>query len=422
MKKWIYLVPALFLLVSCGGSSHTRKPETCSIQEQNRFVYDYMQNNYLWYKELPQIDYKEYSSPEILLTKLKNKKDKWSFIIDKKTLDAYFDGKGYIGYGFKLMFDANEDLYITLVYPNSPASEANLTRGSKIVKINGVAVEDIKDFNTVFGEDKVGVETTLDLEVNGVNKKVTLKKEKVEAPSVLKADILNIDGLKVGYLLFDKFIEPSTDELKDAFEKFKKQDIDKLIIDLRYNGGGLVNVANDLVSLILLQEKKKSFTLEFNDKNSYKNNTYYLKKYKSSLDLDEVYFITTHSTCSASEAVINALAPYGVDAKVVGSKTCGKPVGMSGGEFCNKYIMPIEFKIINADGNGDYFGGLSIDCGAKDDIYHDFADTNESMLKETLYLMQNGVCSKSSKRARLINSEQKSMELKGLKEITGGAF
>jgi len=420
MKIWIYMVFVLFFMASCGSSSRNyNELNSCSVEEQNKFVYDYMQNNYLWYKELPSLDYKSYASSELLLEALKNEKDKWSFIIDKDILEAYFEGDGYVGYGFKLIFDINNDLYITLVYPNSPADDANLTRGMKIVKINGVDVKDIQDFNSAFGEDKVGVETTLDIEFNDTLKRVTLKKELVDAPSVLKTEVLDVDNMKVGYLLFDKFIEPSSDELKESFVKFKDADIDKLIIDLRYNGGGLVDVANTLLSLILQESNKVSFSLEFNDKNSYKNDNYYLKEFSDSLGLDEVYFITTESTCSASEAVINGLKPYGVDVKLVGSTTCGKPVGMVGSEFCDKYLMPIEFKIVNADKEGDYFDGIGVDCSANDDIYHDFADSNESMLKEVIYLMQNSTCSSNSKKIKLLNKEVKSLDLKGFKSITG---
>jgi len=422
MKKWTMIVLSLFFIISCGGSSSSS--DSCSVSEQNSFVYDYMQDNYLWYKELPSLDYQNYSSPEALLEDLKNEKDKWSFIVDKETLDDYFSGEGYIGYGIKLTYNESSELYISLVYPDSPASKAGFKRGTQIVKINSVDVDEITDLNSALGEDKIGVETTFDVIVDSEYKSVTLAKEQIVAPSVLKSDVLDIAGYKVGYLLFDKFIEPSTDELKGAFEYFANENIDKLIVDLRYNGGGLVNVANDLVSLIdgLGNSSEISLSLEFNDKNSYKNSNYYIKEYDESFSLDEVYFITTNSTCSASESVINALKPYGVDVKLIGESTCGKPVGMVGGEFCDKfcdkYIMPIEFSIVNSDGEGDYFGGMAVDCSASDDIYHDFSDLEENMLKATAYYIENGECLDGA-NARVVSAkEPKTIELKGIKSIT----
>ena len=417
MKKWTLLIVSLFFIISCGGS--TTKPEDCSTWEQNRFVYEYMQDHYLWYKELPELNYQDYDSPEELLEALKNPKDKWSFIIDKQALDDFYSGEGYIGYGFKLRFNENEELFITLVYPDSPASKAGLKRGVQIVKINGIDIEEIADINSAFGDDKIGVETTLEVIVDDTQQSITLAKDKIDAPSVLKDKILDINGFKVGYILFDKFIEPSTNELKEVFDSFKESDIDKLIIDLRYNGGGLVNVANDLVSLIngVGNEGKVSLSLEFNDKNSYKNSSYYIKEFQDSLALEEVYFITTKSTCSASEAVINALKPYGVDAKLIGESTCGKPVGMVGDDFCDKYIMPIEFSIVNRDGEGDYFGGMAVNCSASDDIYHDFGDLDENMLSATAYLIENGVCLDSASARVISTKEPKSIELKGIKSI-----
>jgi len=421
MKRFIYLVMTIFYLTGCGGSS-VDKPKNCSIKEQNRYVYEYMQKNYLWYKDLPEVDYENYSSPESLLRALRYYLDKWSFIIDKETLDSYYSGEGYIGYGFKMQF-IDEKLYIMLVYPNSPADNANLARGVQILKINGKDVDDvddIHDINTAFGEDKVGVETTLEVKINEQIKNVTMQKAKVTAPSVLKKVVLDVDNKKIGYLLFDKFIEPSTNELKEAFGYFKAQNIDDLIVDLRYNGGGLVSVANDLVSLIIGQGSADeiSFGLHFNDKKSSYNRYYYINSFNNSFDLQNVYFITTKNSCSASEAVINALSPYGVNVAIIGNKTCGKPVGMVGDDFCGKYIIPIEFSIANSNNKADYFGGMNVDCSVNDDIYHDFGNTNEAMLKEVIYYIQNGSCSSSANLRLSIKSNKKRVKLTGFKAIT----
>ena len=420
MKKLILILTSLFIVNSCESVTY-KTPKDCSTIEQNRFVYEYMKENYLWYSQLPKVDYSSYSSPEKLLEALKNPKDHWSFIIEKKALDDYFSGKGYVGYGFKLKKE--DKIIITMVYPGSPASRAGLRRGDKILKINNqdVSAMSIQDINQAMGEDKQGVTTTFDIERIG---SVTLTKEQVEIASVLQKEILDIDGEKVGYLMFDTFIETSTNELKDAFSVFEGNNISKLIIDMRYNGGGLVGVANDLVSLIIGKGNSGdiSMSLKFNDKNSNKNSSYYIKEYSQSMNLEEVYFITTKNTCSSSEAVINALKPYGVDVKLVGSTTCGKPVGMAGGEFCSKYILPIEFKIVNSDGYGDYFGGIGVDCAASDDIYHDFGDIQEAMLNETIYLLRNGVCSSNQRvLSKNINITEHS-QLKGFRAITGGAY
>jgi C-terminal peptidase prc len=420
--RYIYLIFLIFFLAACDNKT-TYKDKDCTVAKQNEFVYNYMKRNYLWNKELPELDYLAYDSPAALLEDLKVELDKWSFIISKQALDAYFSGLGYVGLGFKIKY-LNDDLYITLVYPNSPAARAALQRGDKILKINNKEVQG-KDYtfvNDALGYDQEGVKVDLEVEKSdGSTFEVTLYKEQIETPSVLKRAILDVDGVKVAYIMFDKFIEPSTKELLEAFKEFKAQNIEKIIVDLRYNGGGLVGVANDFVSLLIGEDYSNdiSLKLQFNEENSYKNKEYRIKKFDDSMALYDIYFLTTHRTCSSSEALINALKPYNIDIHLIGSKTCGKPVGMVGKDFCDFYLMPIEFKLTNANDEGDYFNGLEVACSASDDITHDFGDENESMLKEALFLMKNGVCSTS---ARVIQEKTKEQELKGFKQFNGGAF
>jgi len=412
-NKWVYFIATSLLLIGCGGGSST---SSCSIEEQNSFVYNYMQKNYLWYEQIPTVDYKSYNSPEALLEDLKAPLDKWSFIIDKKSLDDYFSGGEYIGYGFQKIKKDNK-LYIALVFPNSPAQEAGLKRGMQILKINGKSVDSMSDeeLNSALGEDKVGVEATLEVSDNGVIKNITMSKSVVKISSVIAKKILSIDGKRYGYLMFNSFIEPSFNELDSAFKYFKDENVDSLIIDLRYNGGGLLSVANHLANLMVgnIYSGSEFVELHFNDKNSNLNRKYTLQSSSYSLGIDEVYFITTSYSCSASEAVINGLKPY-INTYIIGQRSCGKPVGMVGGEFCSKYIMPIEFKILNSADEGDYFDGIATNCTADDDITKDFGDLEEGMLKEVKYFIENSRCSLGSNRAlRVI----KSPTLKGFKSI-----
>ena len=423
MKKWIFLLLASLIINSCEKVTprNTNQPLfECSLEEQNRFVYEYMQDRYFWYKYLPNVDYKNYSSVYALLEDLKYELDRWSFIIDKEILDEYFEGGEYIGYGIKLDIKDNK-LYITLVYPNTPASKAGLKRGTQILEINNQPVEGMsfEEINLAFGEDRVGVKTLLKVIIDNEIKEIEITKDIIVAPSVIAQTILEIDNQKVGYFVFDRFVAPSSQELKELFSYFKAQNIDSLIVDLRYNSGGLVDVANDLVSLIKGDglENEVSFKLLYNDKHSDENSIYYITKDSNSLNLDNIYFITTYYSCSASEAVINALKPY-ANVYIIGSRSCGKPVGMVGGEFCGKYLLPIEFEIVNSKDEGRYFNGLEVDCAAQDDITRDFGDEEEGMLKETIYLIKNQSCSAVAMQRELPTKTY--LKLKGFKEIVGG--
>ena len=419
--KSVLLLIVVFILNSCGGTS---APENCSIQEQNRYVNSFMKSRYLWYEDIPDLDYTKYSSPEALLEDLKVEKDHWSFIVDKEAMDKYYSGAGYIGYGFKFVLDSNKVL-IEYVYDNSPAQKAGMQRGDEILKVNGKSVANLSaaEISKLFGDKEVGVESKIELKkVNGNIKSINMKKEEISSSSVRKVKIIDNGGLKIGYLLFDRFIEPSNSELDKAFKQFKNAGVDSLVIDLRYNGGGLVSTAKHLASLIRAEESSKVFAkLKFNNLHSSENQSYYFSKQSNSLKgVNSVYFLTTKSTCSASEAVINGLKPYVADVKIIGSSTCGKPVGMVGGSFCDKYIIPIEFKIVNSRDEGEYYlnKGISPTCNISDDLTHDLGDSNEALLKEAIYYINNGSCSSASSRMyRKVTGKSSRDNLEGVDSI-----
>ena len=406
MIKSIFLIITIFILNACGGGSRS----ACSVDEQNSYVYNYMKDNYLWYKEMKEVDYTKYGSVYDLFADLKVPQDRWSFIVDKQVFDDYFSGKGYIGFGFKFSKISGK-YYLQLVFDNSPAKEAGLQRGDELVSVNGKNLANLgkEDIVNLFGERKLGVERDFVLKRGSNSYSRTLKKREITVKSVMQKSIIDVDGKRVGYLLFDKFIETSFNELDSAFAYFKDEGVDTLIIDLRYNGGGLVSVAEHFASLIKAEEDSSLlFKLQFNDKNRDKDMSYHFKANSYSLSgISRVYFLTTSSSCSASEALINGLKPY-MDVKIIGSKTCGKPVGMVGGEFCNKYIVPIEFQILNSQNVGGYFNGISPTCQVTDDITHNLGDSNEAMLKEAIYYINNGSCSSASGRLyRKVPSDSK---------------
>ena len=420
MYKFLTLIFLIFLISGCNTTNKNKyniddfENSSCSILNQNKFVYDFMQNNYLWYKDMPQLDYTAYDSPLSLFKDLKVPKDKWSFIADKKLFDDYFNGKGYIGFGFKFT-KTNDGYYLQLIFKDSPAYNASLQRGDKILKIDGADISNL-DFNDVIsllGPREEGISKTFTIKKrDGSIKDVVLNKTKVSVKSVLAKEILINNNHKIGYLLFDKFIKTSSQELADAFNYFKFEGIDSLVVDLRYNGGGLVSVAQELSSLIKEENSDDLlFKLQFNDKNQDRNKEYYFKPTSNSLSgINRVYFLTTDATCSASEAVINGLKPY-MDVKIIGTTTCGKPVGMVGGEFCQKYIVPIEFEILNSQGKGRYYNGISPTCYVEDDLNHSLGSADEAMFKEAVLEINGLNCSSSNKSAKRINSKTKKIDM-----------
>jgi hypothetical protein len=197
----------------------------------------------------------------------------------------------------------------------------------------------------------------------------------------------------VGYVVFNSFITPSIAQLDQAFAQLAGQAVTDLVIDERYNGGGELSVAQHLASLVAgnAESGRLLGTLTFNDRHADQNQTLAFQTVASALNLQRVYFITTGDTASASEFVINALAPY-VDVVQVGSATLGKPVGENGFDVCTDVLYPITFKIENARGYADYFDGLPPTCPAQDDLTHALGDPEEASLAAALVHVETGSC------------------------------
>ena len=201
-------------------------------------------------------------------------------------------------------------------------------------------------------------------------------------------------GTKTGYVHLRSFIQSSEKELDEIFAGFKKEKVDRLVLDLRYNGGGLVKMAEHLVNLILGSKVKGEDIIKivYNDKHEDQNYEYKGKVLENSLDdVKQVAFIVASGTASASEMVINSLKPF-VDVVLVGKTTYGKPVGMNSKDICDQTIVPITFKYTTSEDYGDFFLGMDADCSSEDDFKHDFGDVSEDGLKTALYYLDNKKC------------------------------
>jgi len=422
MFKILSLSLLLFFYTGCFLDDDSKSignvtaPEDCSMAKQNKYVYDVMHDSYLWYDKVPVVDYTEskYSSPAILLEDLKYKVyDRWSFVTTVEYYNQYFEEGTFIGYGLSYsLTDENSSAIIHYVYKDSPAYKGGIKRGYKIVAVNDVNVSSLVAldvFDYAFGASQKGVTREFKIQrYDGSYFDVNITKTLVSMDTVLHKSIIIQDQKKIGYLVFKSFIEPALDELNSAFSYFKENNVTDMVLDLRYNGGGRVNVANELATLIGGEHVygKEMQRFIHNDKYSSSNSSEKYGSFKeNALNITKLYVITTNDTCSASEMVINALraSNTGMQVVTIGDKTCGKPVGMYGHDFCDKHIAPIEFAIQNSDGYGDYFDGIKAECSAEDDVSRDFGDINESMLNEALNYIKTGSC----KQSRSINNKKR---------------
>jgi carboxyl-terminal processing protease len=375
-------------------------PKDCSVESQNQFVVEVMQDFYLWNTELPSdVDFGAYETPEDMARALRVGNDRWTRVADKATSNALFmDGK-FVGLGYKTQRGADNEVRISFVSDNSPASAVGIVRGDVIRGVGGLSVEDIDangSWNAVYGENEPGVAVDLEIErlATGTVESVTLTKEWIEIVSIPVAKLVDgPGGQPVGYFVMDKFVETTKAELDAAFAQFKAAGAETIILDLRYNGGGLISVAERLVNLSVGADHAGSVAYSFNYNGNYsdQNKSTSISKLDNSIGADRIIVLTSSRTLSASELVINALYPY-ANVSLVGSNTGGKPVGSKGFDFCEKKLFPITFRLVNASGNTDYFTGLPADCWASDDLFHQLGDPQEAMLAAALSHLDNGAC------------------------------
>lgn len=312
--------------------------------------------------------------------------DNWSFAERK---ESYEDRVNQVTKGFGFYVDYNDQVvYIRI---DSPADRAGLKRGDIIEKINSQPAEYTDYINA---ENNLNVEAIFGVNRAGNYLDIAITPLQYNYKTVKYQLITNLEGIKVGHLIFNEFTSESVDEIDEAFTYFKSNEVNELIIDLRYNGGGNLAIASILMDKIAgySNENAIQMKLHFNANYSHQNTTFSFEKDVNSLNINRVFFLTGYNSASASETVINGLKPY-MDVKLIGSRTHGKPVGMIG-RFFNDYIYwLISFSVYNVNNQGDFYDGIDVDCYANDNINFSRMDLNGDMLKEALYYIANDSCS-----------------------------
>jgi carboxyl-terminal processing protease len=407
-RRVTFLLLAISTL-SCGGggSSPTSSDSggatgstSCTTAGQCTFVRDVLQSYYYWYKELPDPDPASFTSPEAYLEAVRYRAldSSYSYITSQASSDAFYSESQFIGFGISMLQTGELEIRLGQVFPGSSAADAGMDRGDYLVSIGGKTVADLVrtgEIGTIFGPEEVGY--TLDFTwrtPQGAARSATLTKRLVTIPTVSQTEVLDAGPFRVGYIHFRNFVQPSVDALSTAFTAVRDAGATELVLDLRYNGGGLVSVAQHLASLVggdpLVGQVFVQFT--HNDKQASRNTAYPFETKPQALGVTRLVVIATRGSASASEAVINGLRPY-MDVKVVGDTTYGKPVGQYGFDFCEKVFYPVSFLVTNARGEADYFDGIPADCAAADDVDHALASPQEASLAEALYVVRNGRCS-----------------------------
>jgi carboxyl-terminal processing protease len=380
-------------------------PASCSVTGQNLYVRDVLQDLYLWNEFLPSVNPTSFASPEDYLEAVRYRPldSRFSYITSAAASNAFYSDSQFVGYGFSTSL-LGDELRVLQVYPDSPASEAGLARGDTILEVDGRSVRSLVDsgqIGSAFGPSEIGVSSeVLFRSVAGVERRQRMTKRLVTIPTVSLTRAYDVEGRRVGYLFFRNFVRPSVAALDEAFAALSQAGVSELVLDLRYNGGGLVDVAVHLSSLIGgAPTAGQSFaTFTHNARNAFRDETLrFADATGPAPTLSRLIVITTRSSASASEGVINGLRPF-MPVVLIGDATYGKPVGQYLTEFCGKVLAPVSFSLKNANGEADYFDGFAPTCVAGDGIDRELGDPAEASLAEAFHYIRHGECSLPSDR------------------------
>lgn len=406
MRKFVIVVVAAALSAcTWGGDGGGGNNFGCSAKGQKQFVLSSMRHWYFWNDALPnKVNIGDYDTPEDLLAYLTtfspddgtgNPIDIYSYI-DSAAADAQYFGAGqYQGFGFSYKLVANDDARLLRVFADSPAAQAGLARGQRILELNGRTVADI---DAAEGVDALLDTTPVEFhmqDTDGSEFTVSVDRDVVTIDPVPQWRIIDAGGGRmVGYVELAAFIGTAEAELDDVFAEFAANGVTDVILDLRYNGGGLVSTAEllaDFLGGLVAENQIFSKTLFNPDRAKNNNRETLFARLGNSIGLSRLVVIATSNTASASELLTNGMEPH-VEVTIVGDTTYGKPVGQVGLEFCGNVLRPTAFQTVNADDFGDFFDGLPADCPTADDLAVPVGADNDPNLVTALAYLDTGAC------------------------------
>jgi carboxyl-terminal processing protease len=323
--------------------------------------------------------------------------------------NAYYDQGATAGFGVRLSYESGR-VFVLEAFEGAPALAGGIDRGTELLQINGQSVGTLLATGgaaavvQALGPDTVG--TTREFVVrdaSGVQRTVSLAKATYTIDPVSDrygAKIITDGARRVGYVNLRNFITTADPNLRAAFAQFKAQGVTELIVDLRYNGGGLISIAELFGDLMGAGRTGQIFDyITFRDSKASENDSYAFHAQSEAIQPTRVAFIGTNGTASASEMVINGMVPYlGANMALVGSNTYGKPVGQIALDrpACDDRLRAIALKVENASHQGEYFTGLATTvantCRASDDSTHQLGDPAEAMVKVALDFLAGRSC------------------------------
>lgn len=427
------------------GRAFPDRPGSALIE--NDWLRSWTHELYLWYKEVPDLNPASHATAdyfELLKTNARtasgNPKDRFHFTYPTAEWERLSRSGVSAGYGAQWVVVASRPprrVVVAYTEPRSPATAAKLVRGAQVLTVDGVDLVNAGDqasvdkLNAGLFPSAPGGSHRFSILDPGSSKPrdVTMVATDVTGTPVQNVATLQVPGGSVGYMLFNDHLATAEKQLISAFDRLASDRVDDLVLDLRYNGGGYLDIASEVAYMIAGPAPTTGQTFEktaFNDKHPTRNPVtgapltpvpFHTTSQGFSgprgvalptLNLPRVLVLTSANTCSASEAIINALRGVGVQVIQIGTTTCGKPYGFYPEDNCGTTYFSIQFQGVNAKGFGDYPDGFSPantargrgvvvpGCSVADDFTHALGTPKERRLAAALAYRIDGSCPAAS--------------------------
>jgi hypothetical protein len=412
---------------------------------ENNWLRSWSNELYLWYSEIVDQNPASFSTTDAYFQVLKTTattssgraKDRFHFSYDTPTWEALSSSDVDVDYGayFELV-SATVPRRVVVAYtqPGTPAVSAGLARGATVLSVDGVSINDgttsgINTINAGLFPSSVGETHTFSIQDAPTSsaRTVTLTATNVTYnPVPITTTLTASDGRTVGYILFNDQLASSEAAMISAFNAMKSAGVSDLVLDLRYNGGGFLDIASEVGYMIggAVSAGQVFETQQFNAKypntNPVEGGTIQPVTFHTTtqgissglaaglplptLSLARVFVLTGADTCSASEAIINSLRGVNVQIIQIGSTTCGKPYGFYPQDNCGTTYFSIEFSDVNAKGFGAYADGFTPQnsgnpyavsvpgCSVADDFNGALGTAGEGRLAAAMNYRINSTC------------------------------
>lgn len=427
------------MVASCGGSSGaptgagptptptatptlTPTSAQCSLSSRQSWTLAQLQEWYLFPTLLDETvnaanfnDLQDYIDALVAPARAQSRDRFFTYITSIEEENAFFEQGASAGFGIRLGYDtAARRVFVIEAFEGAPALGQNMDRGAELLAI-GTSEATLQTVNSLManggpfavvqalGPDTAGTTRVIRFrDASGIERTNSFTKTEFALDPVSDRygfKIINDGGRQVGYINLRTFIDTAAPDLRAAYDSFRAAGVTELVIDLRYNGGGLISIAELMGDLMGRDLDGQIFDrITYRASKSQFNSAYLFDPTPQSIQPTRIAFIATGGTASASEMIINGMQPYlpDTDMALIGENTFGKPVGQIALDqaACDDRLRVVAIAVENADGNAEYFTGLANTvpntCRAQDDITAQLGDPAEGMLSVALDFLEGG--------------------------------